>query len=133
MKTAKRKRKRVGKNIVPYDVTENAEIREISREFVPANLGKVRPRRPPLEGEKWVCPLCERPHHKKPGPFTCGVKIYKRGEAFYGEFYDDEAIGFWVESAGCCRDEQGFPLTQFKEGRINTSNLAWFLRKDSDL
>lgn len=89
----------------------DVQINEISKEFFPERI--VR------EEEDWICPICERPYHKEPGPFTYGATVRK----------NEGTVSLWVQSLGCCRWEQHFPFKKIKEGKVKASNLISVLRR----
>ena len=84
---------------------------EISKEFFSKRIVK--------KGKDWICPICNRPHHQKPGPFTAGM-IASRSEC--------EAT-LWVQSLGCCRWEQHIPFEKIKERKIESLNLIPVLKR----
>jgi|GEM_PF-2390858 len=86
-------------------VIEEAQINEICKEFFPKWVVK--------EGKDWICPICQRPHHKEPGPFTRGVTIHT----------NESTVTLWVQSLGCCRWEQCFTFKEIKERKVKASNL----------
>jgi hypothetical protein len=90
---------------------DDTQIKEISKEFFPKRVVQ--------EGKDWICPICERPHHKQPGPFTYGVTLRKK----------EVTVTLWVQSLGCCRWEQCFPFEKIKERQVNASNLFSVLRR----
>ena len=59
-------------------LVDDVQIKEIKKEFFPNHAGK--------EGDGWICPICERPYHKEPGPFTYGVTLRK----------DEGTVTIWV-------------------------------------
>jgi len=107
----KRKKGNEGKSIALLSVND-AQIGEISKEFFPKRVIQ--------EGKDWICPICERPHHKEPGPFTCGMTIRK----------NEGTVTLWVQSLGCCRWAQHFPVKKIKDGKINTSDINSILRRN---
>ena len=86
-------------------VIEDARTNEICKGFFPKRIVK--------NGKDWICPICLRPHHKKPGPFTRGVRILT----------DENAVTLWVQSFGCCRWQQQFPFNEIKERKVKKSDL----------
>jgi hypothetical protein len=100
----KKKNESERKNIAVHAVDE-AHIEEISKEFFPERIVQER--------EDWICPVCERPHHKQPGPFTYGVTVRR----------NESTVTLWVQSLGCCRWEQCFTFQEIKERKVKASNL----------
>jgi hypothetical protein len=90
---------------------DNEQIKEIRKEFFPKRVSQER--------KDWICPICERPYHKEPGPFTCGVTLRRK----------ESTVTLWVQSLGCCRYEQCFSLKKIKERKVNASNLISALRR----
>lgn len=99
------------KKSITLPAVVDAQIQEISKEFFPERIVQV--------GKDWICPICERPHHKEPGPFTYGVTVRK----------NESAVSLWVQSLGCCRWEQHFPFKKIKERKVNASNLNSVIRR----
>ncbi len=112
IKSVQEKRKK-GSEIksIALPVVEDVQIQEISKEFFPEWVAQ--------HGKEWICPICERPHHKEPGPFIYGVAVRK----------DESTVTLWVQSLGCCRWEQNFPFKKIKEGKVKVSNLIPVLRR----
>lgn len=96
---------------IALPVVFEAQIQEISKEFFPERIVQ--------DGQKWVCPVCLRPHHKEPGPFTHGATVRKK----------ENSVSLWVQSSGCCRWEQHFSLNKIKERKINASNLNSVIKR----
>ena len=90
-----------------FDIGENAQINEISKEFFPKRIVK--------KGKNWICPICYRPYHKEPGPFTCGIKIRE----------NERAVSLWVRALDCCGWEQHFSLDQ----KVEISNMNTVLKR----
>lgn len=110
MKITPGKEKGGEKSVIPLMI-ENARIKEISREFFPGQAIQ--------EGKDWTCPICLRPHHKEPGPFNYGATIHEK----------KDSITLWVQSAGCCKQEQEFSIKKLKERQVKASNLMPFLKR----
>jgi hypothetical protein len=90
---------------------DDLQIKEIGKEFFPKIV---------IQGRKdWICPICGRPYHKEPGPFTCGVTVRRK----------ESTVTLWVQSLGCCRWEQSFPFRKIKERKVNASDLIFVLRR----
>lgn len=106
----KRKKESEQKSIALLGV-DDAPINEISKEFFPKRVVQER--------KDWICPICERPYHKEPGPFTYGVTVRK----------NESTVTLWVQSLGCCKWEQCFPFKKIKERKVNASNLISVLRR----
>ena len=108
MKTIQEKRKKIiDRKSINLVAVEDEQFYEIRKEFFPKQDIKRE--------ETWICPICERPFHKKPGPFTCGLTVHR----------NEGTIALWVQSLGCCRFEQEFPIeetlnniSKVKEGLI---------------
>jgi hypothetical protein len=83
----------------------DVQFTEVSREFIQKRIKKMK--------SIWICPLCERPHLKKPGPFKCGISINNNMNNF----------AIWVQSSDCCGWEQSFLLNEVKGGKVNFSSL----------
>ena len=86
-------------------------IIQISKEFFP-DWVEQKPR-------KYICPICGRPHHKGPGPFTYGITINK----------NERMASLWVQSFGCCKSDQCFPYDFVNSQKINTENIIPILKK----
>lgn len=86
-------------------------ILNISREFFPTWI-KQKP-------GKYRCPVCRRPHHIEPGPFTYGIAINT----------DERKVYLWVKSFGCCGTKQEFPYQSIKEHNIDIENIVPILKK----
>ena len=100
-----------GNKSITLPVVVDAQIQEISKEFFPERIVQV--------GGKRICPVCLRPHHKDPGPFTHGVIVRK----------NEDSVSLWVQSLGCCRWEQSFSLKKIKERKVNASNLQSAIKR----
>lgn len=112
MKVVKEEKKKGSENkSIALSVVVDAQIQEISKEFSPEQIVQV--------GKDWICPVCLRPHHKKPGPFTHGATIKK----------NESTVSLWVQSMDCCRWEQHFPFKAIKERKVNAANLNSVIRR----
>ena len=89
----------------------NVQFQQIRKEFVPLRLVKER--------ENWVCPICRRDHHKKPGPFSLEVTSNKI----------EGTLAFSVEARGCCKWEQDFSIDDIRHGKVDASSLIPQLRR----
>lgn len=90
---------------------DSVVIEEIRGEFIPDWLVH--------NSQKCICPICLRPHHKEPGPFMYGMTLNKK----------KETISLWVQSFGCCRTEQYFPLGYALKREINPANIISIIKK----
>lgn len=100
------------KRINTLPALRDIHIREISKDFFPDLVSQ--------EGTKeWKCPICERPHHKEPGPFSCGMTLDK----------NENTVSLWVKSFGCCKWNQNFSFYDIKERKVSKSNLISILKK----
>ncbi|HHT9124673.1 MAG TPA: hypothetical protein ACFYD6_02530 [Candidatus Brocadiia bacterium] len=90
---------------------EDAQINEISKELFLGQIVK--------KGKDWICPVCYRPHHKKPGPFTCGITVHR----------NERTVSLWARALNCCRWEQYFPFEKIKERKVEASNLNPVLKR----
>lgn len=90
-----------------FDIDEDAQISERSKEFFPKRIAK--------KGKEWICPVCYRPHHKKPGPFTCGIKARE----------NERTVSLWVRALDCCKWEQHFSLDR----KVEISNMNTVLKR----
>ena len=106
----KRKKGCARKNIA-FLTGGDAQINEISKEFFPGRIFK--------KGKGWTCPLCYRPYHKEPGPFTYGLTVHRNGKT----------VSFWAQALNCCRWEQHFPFEKIKERKVKASNLNSVLKR----
>lgn len=72
------------------------------------------------EGTKeWICPICERPHHKEPGPISCGLTLDK----------NEKTAFLWVKADGCCKTVQYFSFSDIQKRKVNKSNIIPILKK----
>lgn len=90
-----------------FDIDEDLQINEISKEFFPKRIVK--------NGKDWICPICYRPHHKKPGPFTCGMKVQE----------NERDVSLWVRALDCCEWEQHFSL----DDEVKISELSPVIKR----
>ncbi|PKP59926.1 MAG: hypothetical protein CVT89_00685 [Candidatus Altiarchaeales archaeon HGW-Altiarchaeales-2] len=87
-------------------------ISEMSKDFFPGWIIQ--------DGTKeWRCPICERPHHKEPGPFSCGMTLDK----------NESTATLWVKSFGCCKQAQYFSFSDIKKRKVCKSNLIPILKR----
>ncbi|MDI6777313.1 MAG: hypothetical protein QMD03_08820 [Syntrophales bacterium] len=112
MKIVQEKRKKGSeRKSIALPAVDDVQIQEISKEFFPEWIVQ--------DGKDWICPICERPHHKEPGPFIYGATVRK----------NESAVSLWVQSLGCCRWEQCFPFKKIKERKVKASDLIPVLRR----
>lgn len=109
--TQQKRKEDCEQNCTSIVVTDDVQINEIRKDFIPKLIYKKR--------KGWICPLCKRPHHKEPGPFTYGMTMRK----------DDNTIILWAQSLGCCKWNQYFPIDDIKHRKITPSNLISVLRE----
>ncbi|MBU1298120.1 MAG: hypothetical protein KKF20_06875 [Bacteroidetes bacterium] len=96
---------------VAMPTIKNISVEEIRKEFLPQWF---------IQGAEYpVCPLCARPHHKEPGPFTYGITVRE----------NEGNISLWVQSFGCCKSQQYFSFSDIKKRKVNKSNLIPILKR----
>ncbi|OGU14405.1 MAG: hypothetical protein A2X61_12820 [Ignavibacteria bacterium GWB2_35_12] len=69
--------------------------------------------------EKYICPVCERPHHMEPGPFTYGITFN----------YLKKIATLWVKSLNCCQWSQYFSFDDIKLRKFNSQNIIPIIAK----
>ena len=112
MKIVQEKKKMGSENkSITLPVVVDAQIQEISKEFFPERIVQI--------GKEWICPICLRPHHKEPGPFTHGLTIRK----------SENTVSLWMQSLGCCSWVKHFPFNKIKERKVNASNLNSVIKR----
>ncbi|MEW6507599.1 MAG: hypothetical protein AB1432_07640 [Bacteroidota bacterium] len=94
---------------------------EISEEFFPTWFKQRR--------RKWICPVCNRQHHKEPGPFFYGMIANKDEDPNDPLLYSGRTIAVFVKATGCCKWQQSFPYDEIKKRKTKKANIQFVLQK----
>src|SRR3990167_8192594 len=111
MRTNKSKNNLLTTEVLSNQILPDLPIVHVGKEFFP-DWVKQKP-------GKYICPVCKRPHHKEPGPFTYGIAVNKNEKMF----------PLWVQSFGCCKTVQEFSFQSIKRQNINSENIVPILKK----
>lgn len=107
----KRLNKTITNSLAIDQIIPDLPIVYISKEFCPDWIDQIP--------ENYICPICGRPHHKEPGPFTYGITINN----------DERTCSMWVKSFDCCEIKQLLPYQFVKKERVNSENIVPILKK----